>query len=201
MKPGPGCRSHVDAGRVRSARRWRGWPASRPGGPLVYRSHDPRLQGGWPIARTYRPSLVWRLFSLLVRGLLRLGLFPKGSYLLTVRGRRTGRPHSTPVTLIEEDRQRWLVAPYGVVDWVRNARAAGQVTLSRGRHAEAVRIAELDPEQSAPILKLYVARVPHTQPYFDATPASPLEVVVAEAPRHPVFRIVDPAAEGVVREL
>lgn len=142
------------------------------------------------MAKTYRPTLMWRLSNLLVRVLLGLGVFPKGTYVLTVRGRRTGRPHSTPVTLVEDDRERWLVAPYGAVDWVRNARAARHVNLSRGRHAETVGIAELGANESAPILKLYVTRVPHTRAYFDAVPTSSLAAFVAEAPRHPVFQIV-----------
>ena len=147
------------------------------------------------MAKTYKLTFVRRLVNLLVRALLGLGLVPRGTYLLTVRGRRSGQPHSTPVTLVEEGDQRWLVAPYGEVSWVRNARASGQVTLSRGRQAETVKIAELDSAESGPVLKLYVTRVPITQPYFDATPASPLAAFVAEAPRHPVFRIVGAASE------
>jgi deazaflavin-dependent oxidoreductase (nitroreductase family) len=142
------------------------------------------------MAKTYQLTPARRRLNGLMRGLLRLGLAPPRTYLLTVRGRRSGRPHATPVTLVEEDGQRWLVAPYGAGGWVRNARAAGEVTLSRGRHSETVAIAELEPEAAAPVLKQYVARVPVTRPYFDATPASPVEAFAAEASRHPVFRIV-----------
>ena len=71
----------------------------------------------------------------------------------------------------------------------RNARAAGQVTLSRGRHTETVAIAELGPEEAAPVLKQYVTEVPITRPFFDAKPDSPLGAFVAEAHRHPVFSI------------
>jgi deazaflavin-dependent oxidoreductase (nitroreductase family) len=127
----------------------------------------------------------------MMRLLLRLGLAPRTTVLLTVPGRRTGRPRSTPVTLIEEDGQRWLVAPYGPVGWVHNARAAGQVQLSRGRRSETVRVKELAPEAAAPILKAYLERVPITRPYFDVTPDAPLAAFAAEAPQHPVFR-VDP---------
>jgi deazaflavin-dependent oxidoreductase (nitroreductase family) len=148
------------------------------------------------MAKTYRPNRLWRPFNLLVCGLLWLGLFPAGTYVLTVPGRRSGRPHSTPVTLVEEGGERWLVAPYGAVDWVRNARVAGRVALSRGRHTETVGLAELGPAESAPILKRYVARVPHTQAYFDATPTAPPEAFLAEAPRHPAFRIVGLVADG-----
>ena len=141
------------------------------------------------MAATYRLSPGRRAANRLVRLLLKLGLMPGPTYLLTVPGRRTGRPLSTPVTLVEEGDVRWLVAPYGDVAWVRNARAAGQVTLSRGRHAETVPIRELRAADAAPVLQLYVTRVPITRPYFDATPDSPLAAFEAEAPRHPVFAL------------
>jgi deazaflavin-dependent oxidoreductase (nitroreductase family) len=141
------------------------------------------------MAATYRLSRWRRLLNMLVRTLLGGGLGPRHTYLLTVRGRRTGTRYSTPVTLVEEGTHRWLVAPYGEVSWVRNARAAGQVTLSRGRHTETVAMVELGPAEAAPILKQYITEVPITRPFFDATADSPLEAFVAEAPRHPVFRI------------
>jgi deazaflavin-dependent oxidoreductase (nitroreductase family) len=141
------------------------------------------------MAATYRLSGWRRLLNGLVRTLLRVGLGPRHTYLLTVRSRRSGTPYATPVTLVEEGTNRWLVAPYGEVAWVRNARAAGQVTLSHGRRSETVAIVELGPAEAAPILKQYVTEVPITRPFFDARPDSPPEAFVAEAPRHPVFRI------------
>ena len=141
------------------------------------------------MAATYRLSVWRRLLNALVRTLLRGGLGPRRTYLLTVRGRRSGTPYSTPVRLVEEGTNRWLVAPYGEVSWVRNARAAGQVTLSRGHRSETVGLVELGPAEAAPILKQYVTAVPITRPFFDARPDFPLEAFVAEAPRHPVFRI------------
>lgn len=147
------------------------------------------------MARTYRLSWWRKLANLLIGALLRLGVPLGSTYLLTVPGRRSRRPHTTPVTLVEDAGQRWLVAPYGTVSWVRNARAAGAVTLGRGRHSETVRVAEVGPGEAAPILKLYVSRVPITQPFFDAGPDAPLEAFVAEAARHPVFRIVGPPTD------
>jgi deazaflavin-dependent oxidoreductase (nitroreductase family) len=73
------------------------------------------------------------------------------TYMLTVRGRKTGRAYSTPVLLIE-DGERWLVAPYGEVGWVRNARAAGEVEISRAGRSEKLHIEELPSEQAAPVL-------------------------------------------------
>jgi deazaflavin-dependent oxidoreductase (nitroreductase family) len=120
------------------------------------------------------------------------GLGPKGTYLLTVTGRKTGRPRSTPVLVIQHGPERWLVSPYGIVDWVRNARAAGRVTLRRGRDVETVGVTEVGPEQAGPILKEYVAKVGIVRPYFDTAPSAPAEDFAAEASQHPVFAIGDP---------
>ena len=134
----------------------------------------------------------WRkAVNVIVRALLRLDMSPPHTYLLTVRGRKTGRSYSTPVTLVERERQRWLVAPYGEVGWVRNARAAGQVTLQRGRRSEIVKLQELPAEEAAPVLKMYLAQVPVVRPFFDVTVRSNLGDFAAEAAQHPVFRIMD----------
>jgi hypothetical protein len=105
-----------------------------------------------------------------------------------VRGRRSGRTYSTPIILIEND-ERWLVAPYGEVSWVRNARAAGQATLSRGRRREEIKLSEVGPQESAPVLREYLRQAKAVRFSFDASPDSPLETFAAEAGRHPVFRI------------
>jgi deazaflavin-dependent oxidoreductase (nitroreductase family) len=141
------------------------------------------------MAATYRLGVARRAVNVLVRALLRAGLGPPRTYLLGVRGRKSGRLLTTPVTLIEEGGRRWLVAPYGEVGWVKNARAAGRVTLRRGRRVETVKIVELGPEEAAPVLKRYVTEVPITRPFFDARPSSDLAAFRAEAPRHPVFRL------------
>jgi deazaflavin-dependent oxidoreductase (nitroreductase family) len=144
------------------------------------------------MAKTYRVTAAVRLINRVMQILLRLGFAPKGIYLLTVAGRKTGRLYSAPVALVEDDADRWLVAPYGEVNWVRNARAAGQVTLTRGQRSETVKIVELGPENSAPVLKKYIQLAAITRPYFDVHPDSPHETFIAEAPRHPVFHIEEP---------
>ena len=138
----------------------------------------------------YRVTPVRRTVNALMRVLIRVGAGGRHTYLLTVRGRKSGRRYSTPVTLIE-DEQRYLVAPYGEVGWVRNARAAGEVTLTRAGHSDTMRISELDPEEAAPVLRSYVQRVSVVRPYFDAAPDAPLDAFAAEAPRHPVFRLAE----------
>lgn len=144
------------------------------------------------MAKRYRLTGMLKSVNVMMRGLLRVGLAPKTTHLLTVAGRRSGEPRSTPVSLVEDAGQRWLVAPYGEVGWVLNARAAGQVALSRGRRSETLRIAELDAVEAGPVLKRYVAEQPITRPYFDAGPDDPPEAFVAEAGRHPVFKLLGP---------
>jgi len=144
------------------------------------------------MASTYHLTAPRRVLNALMRALLRLGIAPRGTYLLTARGRRTGTPHSTPVTLVEDMGERWLVAPYGAVGWVQNVRAAGQVTLSRGRHTDDLRVDEVGDQEAARVLQAYLRKVRVVRPYFDAAPNSPLEAFAAEASRHPVFRLRSP---------
>lgn len=138
---------------------------------------------------TYRLTVARRVVNALVRALLRLGIAPPGTYLLTARGRRTGAPYSTPVTLVENGDGRWLVAPYGAVGWVRNVRAAGRVTLTRGRRSEDLRADEIGGGDAARVLQAYLRKVRVVRRYFDAAPDSPLEAFTAELASHPVFRL------------
>jgi deazaflavin-dependent oxidoreductase (nitroreductase family) len=144
------------------------------------------------MAQNYRLTAPRRFLNTLMRALLSVGIAPPGTYLLTVRGRRTGTPHSTPVTLVEREDGRWLVAPYGAVGWVRNARAAGRVRLSRGRRSEELQIDEVSGDEAAGVLQTYVRNVRVVRPYFDAAPNSPLTEFAAELSQHPVFRLRSP---------
>ena len=147
------------------------------------------------MVQTYKLTSGRRLGNSILTTVLHLGVKLPGTYLLSVPGRKSGKIHTVPIRLIEKDGQRWLVAPYGPVNWVLNARAAGQVTLSPGRTSETVTIVELDPQESAPVLKEYLKQAQAVQPYFDVTPESPLAAFEAEASRHPVFRVDAPAAK------
>jgi deazaflavin-dependent oxidoreductase (nitroreductase family) len=142
------------------------------------------------MAKTYRLGTSRRIVNAVISPLTRLGLAGRHTYTLTVRGRKTGKAYSTPVLLVENG-ERWLVAPYGEVGWVRNARAAGDVALSRAGRSESLSIEEVPADQAAPVLQQYLKRVSVARPFFDAKPDSPLEVFAAEAGRHPVFRLLD----------
>lgn len=112
-------------------------------------------------------------------------------HILTVPGRKTGRRHSTPVQLVIDGERRWLVAPYGERDWVKNARAAGEVELTRALRTTRHRVEEVGPEAAAPVLREYLRTTPIVKRFFAVTRDSPLEAFAAEAPRHPVFRVLD----------
>jgi deazaflavin-dependent oxidoreductase (nitroreductase family) len=137
--------------------------------------------------REFRMSGADRVGNAIFSMLTRAGIGP--AYLLTTRGRKTGQPRTNPVILVQQDGQRWLVAPYGTVSWVLNARAAGRVTLRRGRASRDYTIRELAPAQSGHVLHRYIRIAPAARPYFQAGKNSPIEDFIAEADRHPVFEL------------
>jgi len=143
------------------------------------------------IHTAYRLTLPRRVLNRIVRLWIRLGLPPRKYHILTVKGRRSGALHSTPVSVVQINEQRWLVAPYGSRNWVKNARVAGQVTLSRGSHSEDFKVEEEHyPMRCAPVLKRYFEQEPITRRFFDAKAGAPSEVFAEEAHRHPVFRVL-----------
>jgi deazaflavin-dependent oxidoreductase (nitroreductase family) len=137
----------------------------------------------------FRMTRARRVGDAAVSVLIRAGIVPR-SYLLTTRGRRTGRPRTTPVTVVERAGRRFLVAPYGPVSWVLNARAAGRVTLSRGWRRSEYALREVLADEAGPVLKQYVGIARPTRPYFRATPDASVAQFVAEADRHPVFELI-----------
>ena len=145
------------------------------------------------MATTDRPGPGRRLLNALVRAAIWAGMAPRRFALLTVPGRHSGTRHSTPVIVLKGGGHRWLVAPYGERAWVKNARAAGQVTLSRGRRRLTAPVEEVGAEEAGPVLQAYLAQTPITRPFFAVAPDAPLADFVRAAPRHPVFRLGSPA--------
>lgn len=80
--------------------------------------------------------------------------------VLTVTGRKSGAPRSTPVTPMTVDGRQYVVAGFPGADWVANARAAGAATIARGRRVRRVRMAELSADDARPILRLFPTEVP-----------------------------------------
>ncbi len=90
----------------------------------------------------------------------RLGVPTGPAMVLTVPGRKTGKPRSTPMTPFDHDGGLYTVAGYPGSDWAANARAARTGTLTRGRRSRTVRIVELTPDQSRPVLRAFAVKVP-----------------------------------------
>lgn len=144
------------------------------------------------MAKTYRLTGGTKAANAILAAMLRAGLGPSFMRLLTVTGRRTGQPRTTPVVPVRDDAGLWLVSPYGEVGWVRNARAAGTVALRRGRSVETYAATEVGPPEAVPVLRQYLQAKgagKHVRPYFDVTPESSEDELAAEAPRHPVFAL------------
>ena len=142
------------------------------------------------MARQYRLTLARRLANQLMIRALKLGLGPRRTHLLTVTGRNSGRLYTTPVNLVEREGRQYLVSPYGEVSWVKNARAAGEVSLRRGGWTETRRIEELPASLALPVLRDYRQQNLITRPYFGAMPEGDRSGSEREAARHPVFRLV-----------
>jgi deazaflavin-dependent oxidoreductase (nitroreductase family) len=124
-----------------------------------------------------------------MRPLVRLGLGPGNTWLLSVKGRRSGKTYETPVNLVRLGGETYLVSPYGTQGWARNARTAGEAGLRRGKRRLHHRLVELGPAEAAPVLRAYMRANFVTRPFFDVTPDSDDAQIAAEAPRHPVFRL------------
>lgn len=116
-----------------------------------------------------------------------IGSYPM--YLLTVRGRKSGQPRTVPIAIIERYGKRYVGAPYGVVDWVRNLRAAGEATLTRGRRSEAVKAIEPPPSEAALVLREEaIAGNPFLR-FFGVTANSSLEEFERAVAGHPLFAL------------
>jgi hypothetical protein len=102
--------------------------------------------GGKVMAKTFKVDTSRHIADGFVKAFMILHLSPKGYYLLTTIGRKSGKPRSNPVVLIEEGKRRWLVAPFGEVSWVYNIKANGKVTLTRNGKSEKVSVQEVTVE-------------------------------------------------------
>jgi F420H(2)-dependent quinone reductase len=145
------------------------------------------------MARQYQVTQRIRLENGFTSALIRLGIAPGRWYLLAVKGRVSGELRETPIEPIEMEGRRFFVAPFGVVNWVKNARKAGRVRLSRGARVEFLEVKEMTPSESAPVLRAYLRRG-YTGDYFNAGPDSPLTEFENEASHHPVFLDAGPAS-------
>lgn len=131
------------------------------------------------------------VFNRLVAGLTRCGVSVWGSRVLEVPGRRSGEPRRTPVNLLTVEGERYLVAPRGHTQWVRNLRASGRGRLLLGRGGEPFTATEVPDADKAPLLRAYLRRWRFEVGAFfgGVGPDSPEADFRRIAPDHPVFRI------------
>ncbi len=145
--------------------------------------------------QTYQaPGRTTKVFNAVVAWLARSGISILGSRELGVRGRSSGELRTTPVNLLTVDGQRYIVAPRGQTQWVRNIRVAGGGELRLGRRIEPFRAVELANEEKPAVLRPYLRRWKfEVGVFFDGVDASASdETLLRIAPRYPVFRVVNP---------
>ena len=137
---------------------------------------------GWFTKNVFNPT---------VAGLTRLGLPLAGSRVLEVRGRKSGEPRRTQVNPLTFEGERYLVAPRGHVQWVRNLRATGTGRLLGGRKVEEFSAVELPDDEKPPLLRAYLEKWKWEVGQFfgGVGPDASDEELRRIAPDHPVFRI------------
>src|ERR671925_2236782 len=153
----------------------------------------PRVARLGGVSDSYRaPGWFTRnVFNPLVAVLTRQGVSVLGSRVLAVRGRTSGEWRTTPVNLLGHEGRRYLVAPRGETQWVRNLRAAGTGELRVGKRAESFRGRELADDEKVPVLRAYLRRwKAETGVFFEGTGAdSTDDQIRAIAPKHPAFEV------------
>jgi deazaflavin-dependent oxidoreductase (nitroreductase family) len=150
-------------------------------------------------SRVYRrPGFATKhVFNPLMECATRLGLSMAGSRVLEVQGRKSGKWFSTPVNLLPFEGQRYLVAPRGETQWVRNIRASGGGRLRLGRRTETIHVAEVPDAEKTPILRAYLKKWAWETGVFFGVEKNPSDDELARiAPNHPVFRIETVSAGG-----
>jgi deazaflavin-dependent oxidoreductase (nitroreductase family) len=131
------------------------------------------------------------VFNPLVAALTRTGVSVMGSRVLEVRGRKSGQPRRTPVNLLVLEGGRYLVAPRGQTEWVRNLRVSGEGRLWLGRRSESFNATELADDDKAPVLRAYLKRwKAEAGVFFEGVgPDATEDELRRVAPQHPVFRL------------
>jgi len=148
------------------------------------------------MAKTSQIPFYTRLGNVLTLTLLRAGVKLVGPfiffgnyrmYLLTVRGRKSGQPRTVALAIIERNGKRYVGSPYGIVDWVRNLRAAGEAVLTRGRRSETVNARELPKGEAALVLQEEIKGGNPFGHFYGVTADSSLEEFERAVLIHPVF--------------
>jgi deazaflavin-dependent oxidoreductase (nitroreductase family) len=142
-------------------------------------------------ARYLEPSWLTRVFNAIPSGLAWVGISVYGSRTLAVRGRTSGEWRTVPVNLLIHDGARYLVAPRGETQWVRNLRSAGRGELRLGWRHEPFRATELSDAVKPELLRAYLRKWRfEVAAFFEGVgPEATDEELLRIAPGYPVFRI------------
>ncbi|MDQ2904222.1 MAG: nitroreductase family deazaflavin-dependent oxidoreductase [Ktedonobacteraceae bacterium] len=144
------------------------------------------------MAKINKAPLYVRAANVMTTTLLRAGVKLVGTgkypmYLVTVRGRKSGQPRTIPLAIIERNGKRYVGSVYGIVDWVRNLRAAGEAILTRGRRSETVNVRELPQGEAALVLREDVKGGNPFAHAYGVTADSSLEEFERAVLSHPLF--------------
>jgi len=135
-------------------------------------------------------ALTTRLVNPLIATLTKLGLSVRGSHVLVVRGRKTGTRQEVPVNPVEVEGVRYLVAPRGDTQWVRNLRAASEAELRVEQQREHIQAREIENVRKPHVLRAYLQRWKReTGKFFGVDNQASDEDLARIAPDHPVFQI------------
>ena len=138
-----------------------------------------------------QPTAIERAFNKTFGFLVGLGLGFSYNYLLQVRGRKSGKIYSTPIDLLEIDGKRFLVAPRGRAQWVRNAESAGEVMLKKGSKRQEFGLRALPDAEKPVILKTYLDTFKReVQGYFPVVAGSPEEAFRDLVQNYPAFELI-----------
>jgi deazaflavin-dependent oxidoreductase (nitroreductase family) len=137
------------------------------------------------------PTTVEKLFNRTFGFLVGLGIGPSHIYVLEVRGRKSGKLFSTPVDLLDLNSKRYLVAPRGRTQWVRNAEAAGEITLKKGSKRQKYGLRPLSDVEKLPVLKAYLDNFKReVKRYFPVPAGSPPDAFAEVASSYPAFELL-----------
>jgi len=147
------------------------------------------MDASFPVFR--EPTAGETIFNRVFGFLVGLGLGFSHNYLLEVRGRKSGKLYSTPIDLLELNGKRFLVAPRGRTQWVRNAEAAGEITLKKRSTRLRFRLRSLSDAEKPEILKAYLDTFRReVQTYFPVAAGSPVEAFVGLLDNYPAFELL-----------
>jgi deazaflavin-dependent oxidoreductase (nitroreductase family) len=143
-----------------------------------------------PTVPFLQPNLLDRIINRAFGIFVKLGFVMSHNFLLEVPGRKSGRVYSTPVNVLEFKDKKYLVAPRGDTQWVRNVVVSKKATLVKGTKHESIGLHSIADDGKREILKAYLDRYKLTvQRYFPIPAGSPTKDFEPLVGRYPLFEL------------